>query len=220
LRTKSLQSILDRIREDADIEHDDHIKDSEILRMMDTHYAALIDLLLEKNLYMFESQALITATAGNDTYDLPLDFLKCLLVLFVDGDRLIPLQSGTLQDVARHQGQPYSTHFRIVGNQITLYGAPSPNQVYRIHYCVAATNLATISDLSTPIDGIDGWEEYIVLSCVIQCLKKSTEDTREHRMDLAALIDRINRAGQNRAPVRSRSLSDDLLCDNQDPWRC
>ena len=208
-RTFTVAQLIARVRQAADIQHMDSangfITDNEIMGYLSDSYTELYDILVSKGINQFESSATLSVTSG--VASVPADFYAALGVYRVENDFLIPLKEVYLKDIHRYrtseQGNAYA--FRVVGEEIHLYPPPSSG-TYKLYYAPFATKFALTSDT---VDGVNGWEEYLVLDATIKCQDKeesSSEGTREKKRDM---LNRIDAMAENRT-VGPHSVVDTL----------
>ena len=145
--------------------------------------------------YYFNTYSFTTTSA--DTYPLPSDFYKLVGV-----DQII--NPGTGQSISL---KPYNFQER---NSYTQFvGAATP---MRLHYVPVMTKL--VADADT-FDGINGYEEYIVIDAAIKAMTKEESDTSQLKMDKEAMRKRII----DSAPPRDASKSDRITDIHQvDPF--
>ncbi len=82
---------------------------------------------------------------------------------------------------ARNQAYGYSSNYygpyyryRVQGDEIKIIPTPQAGTVFMLHYTPTATLLVSGSDT---VDGINGWEDYIVVDAAIECLQPEGGDT-------------------------------------------
>ena len=70
------------------------------------------------------------------------------------------------------------------------------------------------------IDGVSGWDEYVVVCCAIRMLTKEESDTKQLQMRKAELKDRIQAAAQNRDDGNAPTCTDvrGTYQENEMPW--
>jgi hypothetical protein len=71
------------------------------------------------------------------------------------------------------------------------------------------------------VDGVSGWEQYIVLHAAVAALIKEESDPSQLRIEQAAIIERIEAAAENRDAANPQTVSDtrggDLFYSNGSP---
>lgn len=167
--------------------------------------------------YYYSSAAAVTV-AGTATVALPSDFYKLLGVDAVLPGYTDPVPLDRFNWNERHNEGANSgwswanatPRYRLrAGN---LYFIPTPQAVHSltVHYVPA---MPAISD-AAPFDGINGWDEYIVLSAAIKMLAKEESDTSALQVEL----ERCRRRIEEMAPARDvdKPLRVTDIMDNAD----
>ncbi len=209
MRTVSILDLITRAKDKADMARstDSFVTDAEWQRYVDAGYTDLVDQLVKAEIHMMEVTADITTVANTTAYDLETDFYKLLSVdyimsttqvfsipelVFAERNRYL---SG-LNDYGCAQG------YRLIGNQITFYPTPPAGQTYRVFYVPCPAEISTLAT-STEVDGIAGWEEYIVIYCAWQAKKKEeSADQRDLLQELMDFRGRIAQMGVDRSQVQ------------------
>lgn len=187
-------------------------------------YKELYDLLIQKYgddyyvalPYSYTTSGTVDANFNASVYPLPSNFYKLLLceVALNPGD---PNSWVTLRQYNRIQQNLWNypnvytfygitnLRYRLTGTQLQIVPIPSGNQTLRIWYAPRPSKLVKDTDL---VDGISGWEEYVIVDAAIKALKKEESDCQELMMEKAALIARIEAAAQNRNEAEPQTVSD------------
>lgn len=199
----TLSGLRTMIRQRADQENSQFISDIELNSYINQSYYELYDLLVSKygNDYYVAPAYPIVTTANQTTYPLPANFYKLLGVdLFTQGQTSpISLKPFNFQNRNRNHllgnAVPISEmRYKIAGS--TIWFTPQPSgQTVQIWYVPRMTLLVADTD---QVDGISGWDEYIVIDCMIKCLQKEESDVGlavKQKMDI---IKRINDSAANR----------------------
>ena len=84
--------------------------------------------------------------------------------------------------------------FRIHGTVCEFYPTPSSG-TYRMYYAPAYTTLSIDSDT---VDGVNGWEEFIVLDSAIKCLIKEGSDHDDLLRERQMMLNRVDEMGGNK----------------------
>lgn len=165
---------------------------------------ALYDLVLSSwgEDYYYSSTTFSTV-AGTQSYALPSDFYKLLAV-----DANVPGMTTptTLQNFNWEERNLYSTstgwthllavpRYRLRAGYIWFVPVPAGVHSVTLHYVPA---LGTLSGSTVTFDGINGWDEWIVVDAAIKCRTKEESETGDLRASLAEMTARIKAA----APVR------------------
>jgi len=104
--------------------------------------------------------------------------------------------------------------YRLNNNYLWLTPTPAANQNMQIWYVPRLTQLTSDSDTC---DGISGWTEYIICDAAIKCLQKEESDCSILMAQKAALIQRIEAAGENRDAANPATVADTQYTDMQWP---
>lgn len=151
----------------------------------------------------YYSSSTTTTVAGTATVDLPSDFYRLLGV-----DASVP---GAVRPVALERfnwnernvfedgvGWNWSIaipRYRLRAGKVWMLPTPDGAHSVTIHYVPV---MPTIDDSTGVFDGINGWDEWIVVSAAIKCLQREESDTSELERELARCGERIARMAPNR----------------------
>lgn len=141
----------------------------------------------------FATSANLTTTAGVENVALPNDFYKLLAVDYYPAGATTPMHMRRFNWNERATTGPGMGYgwvreqpaYRLRMNNLWLH--PTPDGVYNltVHY------VPITGDAWDPIEGVNGWEDYIVCAAAIKCLAKEESDTSELRAELARHAQRI-----------------------------
>lgn len=197
----SLATLRTRSRQRADMENSRFISESELTTYINASYFELYDLLVAT----YEDYYTIpyAFTVASDSAPLPTDFYKLRGVdkQIDDNDTWQTITKFNFQQrnindqlVRKLFPQPV-VQYRITGN--TLYFIPLQNAAgpYRLWYIPMATPMVADSDV---IQGVNGWEEYVVIDAAIKMLGKEESSTTDLVREKNAMRKRI----QDMAPDR------------------
>ena len=127
-----------------------------------------------------------SVTSGVSSYALPADFLDVISVdIQLSPTSIISAKRYTERERNIYRwfptgwvfGQP--VFYRLVGGNINFIPNPSGPFTITVNYVPAATKLVNGSDT---FDGINGWEEFVVLDAAIKCAIK------DQRYDLVQIL--------------------------------
>jgi hypothetical protein len=206
-RVFTVGQLATRIRERADMVNSTFITEPELRGYISASYAELYDVLVKSGLAYHEKQHDYTTDSGA-TYALPSDYYGTIGVDYhQDASRWVSLPELMPQERNRHQelGTGQALGFRIVGQSLVLLPTPPAGQEYRLIYVPCAVDLD--SDAQT-IDGVNGWEEYIVWDSVVKCLAKEESSTQTAERNRQRVLERIEEAAENRALSHPRRVVD------------
>lgn len=226
--TTTLANLRLQARQRADMVNSQFVTDSEFNQYISDSYAELYDLLVSKfqDYYVKNPPLSVTINTGN-TIDLPADFYKLSGVdraLTGDGD-FYTLRPFTFEDrnarrsATRFRGLYPAIRYRIYGNQILLSPDDQAVGTYRVWYIPRFTALVNDSDT---VDGVNGWELYIVTDAAIKALTKEESDASALMQMKMALLKRIEDMAANRdagEPGRVTDVSLHNFDSDFYPWR-
>ena len=198
----TLSEFRERARERADMENSRFISDAELNRYINASVQELYDLLISsrgENYYI--SSSTFTTSTGTDTYALPSGMLKLMGVDFVkDAYSAYTLKSFRWQERNRYR-EPYYNNdsinlmYQIRGNNLVFMPVPSGSNQIKIWYIPAATLLTQNTD---SFDGINGWEEYVVIDAAIKMRVKEESSIEELLLAKQEMKQRILQASSGR----------------------
>ncbi len=189
-RSYTVGELKTRARRAADFEYSNFIGDAELLDYINNSYASLYTLLVAKDENYYTTTGTLALTSGNSVYALPSDLYKVLAVEY----QISPNVFVTLKrfnEISRN----------IATSQVNAI----PAGTVRIRYVPQPAKFTSDTDT---VDGIAGWEEYIVLDVAIQCLMKEESSTTAHEARLRRIMDRIDEAALNRDMLNSGTMGD------------
>lgn len=91
-------------------------------------------------------------------------------------------------------------NINIINSQVPMAG-----QTVRLFYVPRCSDITAAGDL---IDGVNGWEEYIVADCCIKALAKEESDVSVFMARKKALLERIESEAENRDAGMTGSIAD------------
>lgn len=218
----TLAQMRTRVRERADMKNSSFVEDSELNQYINASYQELYDILVTSFEDYYTLPPVSFSLSSTDYYELPSDFYKLRGVdaAINNGD----YYTMSPFDFARRnrQGQSmyrldyvqFDKNYRIIGNRIYITPSERAQGDYRIWYIPQATVLT--SDTST-LDGINGWEEYVVVDAARKCLAKEESDTSFMIAEKEGLRQRIINAAARRDAGMPKTISDVNLI-NLDGW--
>lgn len=203
----TLLAIRTTVRQRCDMVNSQFITDAEFNGYINASYYELYDLLVQKygDNYFVASPFAITTDGVATQYALPADFYKLLgvdLKLTASPASFVTLQPFNFKERNRF-GAPnvqtvYGTtnlRYRLNGNSLWLQPLPSGGQSLQVWYVPRL--VALVADADT-VDGVSGWEEYIVADVCIKAMVKEESDPSGFAAQKAALAQRIEAAAENR----------------------
>lgn len=190
----------------------------ELMSMCSQSRKELFDILVQKfgdDYYLALPYQYLTSNQ-QQFYPLPPDFYKLLGVdvALNNGD---PNSWVTLKEFSFIQRNLYNfpnvytmygitnLRYRLMGNQIEIVPVPSGGQTIQLWYVPRPSQLIQPTDL---VDGISGWEEYVVVDMCIKMLAKEESDVSLYMEQKQMLLKRIEEAGENRNIGEPETVSD------------
>jgi hypothetical protein len=210
----SLATIRATIRQRADMVYSTFVADAELNGWINSSAFELYDVLVQKFGADYYVTSLDAATDGGETVPLPAAFYKLLGVDVLDGDWR-PLRPFNFGERHRHSPAGLSAlRYRLAGNALWLNPTPAAKLSLRIWY---VPRLAALVDDTDTLDGVSGWEEYVVVDCAIKAKRKEESDVSVEMAQKAALLARIESAAANR-DAGSPATVVDVYGDSPRDW--
>jgi hypothetical protein len=220
----TLATMRERVRARADMKNSQFVEDSELNQYINSSYQELYDLLVSTFEDYYTLPPVIFSIASGSSFDLPTDFYKLRGIdANVNGEEYYTVLPFDFAQRNR-QGQSlnrigfiqHTKNYRIVGSKVFITPQDQGVGAYRLWYIPTCTTLAL--DSST-LDGINGWEEYIVVDAARKCLDKEESDTRALVNEKIALAKRINEAAIRRDAGMPKKIVDINLINLDDFWK-
>lgn len=118
---------------------------------------------------------------------------------FIDRNKfLYPNSASTIYGV-------FNCQYRLNDNNIQFIPVPSGNQPFRLWYIPRLEVPLADNDL---VDGISGWEQYVIIRAAKYALDKEESDTNKLDEELSFLTKRIEAAAQTRDVGQADTISD------------
>lgn len=207
--------------------YSDNITTQEWTSMINQSYKELYDILTQKFgddyflalPYTYTTTGQVDSTYNAQVFPLPDDFYK-LLRCEVALNASDPNSWVTLREFQFIQGNLWNypniytfygitnLRYRLMGNYLWIVPIASSGQTIRIWYNQRPDQLITSTDT---VDGVSGWEEYIVADVCIKALAKTEEDITVFAGQKMALLKRIEEAAENRNVGEPEVVSDSRI---------
>jgi hypothetical protein len=218
-RTFTLLQLRTKARERSDMVNSSFVTDSELNGYISASYAELYDILVQSGLVYYTPTTQTITGTGSETYPLAADYYGTVRVDRVSGSNYCPLTEYMITERASYEnsGTGEARAYSPQGSNMSLLPAPTSGS-YRHIYIPAPADLT--ADVTT-VDGVSGWEEFIVVDAARKMLQKEESSTVGIERDLARLKARIEEMSQNRAWATPRRVTD-VRGDVNDPsgwWR-
>lgn len=190
----------------------------ELLSMCSNSYKELYDILIQKfgSNYFFAPAYQFLTVGNQQFYPLPANFYKLLGVdvAMNPGD---PNSWATLKEFNFMQRNLYNLpnlytmygvtnlRYRMMGSNLELVPPTVGGQYIQVWYAPRPSQLLTSTAI---VDGVSGWEEYIIVDMCIKMLAKEESDVSVFAGQKAGLIKRIEEAAENRNIGEPETVSD------------
>jgi hypothetical protein len=209
-------------------EADRFVQTAEVNDLINTAYKELYGQLIRHGMQRSETVYTVTAT-GAATYALPADFWALLGVHLVDtAGRRFPLERHDHRHRPDRSFNSDAISYRVVNTTLELSPVPLTGS-YEVLYVPLPGELTDDADL---VDGVLGWEEYVVLWVAARLLKKegSLAEANSCIQDAQALMQRIqdeaqaaelnngNRIANTRHGISGRGLPGDYAFSIRPRW--
>lgn len=218
-----LSTLRTRARQRADMEDSEFVTDSELNTYINSSYKELYDLLVSKIEQWFVSDpvefTLSTSDAGKKA--LASDFYKLEGVDQSIGGRWREVRPFNFNArnrqglVDRLHGFHTTVRYRVVGSDLRFSPADMATGTFRYWYTPIATEM---SDDADTMDGVNGWEEYVIVDAARKMLIKEESDISAVMAELASLTNRIEVMAQNRDVANPQQIQDVYEDDNINPF--
>lgn len=191
------------------MEHGGLVSNAEWFRYVSGSYAELYDILIKAQPDFYSKDYSFSTVSGVSDYSTASDFYGDLGVDYKEQDGYY-LELDYASGIERNNYDYLNTTDRSVAYHfmynaassspiLRLLPAPRGGDVYRHRYTVRPTD---ITNSTTTIDGISGWEEYIVIDAAIKARIKEETPTGDLERQLARMRQRLDEM------VDSRTLAD------------
>jgi hypothetical protein len=214
-KTVTLSSLRDQSKQRADMVNSSFLTDAEWNQNINNSWYELYDLLIGAygNDYYASTQT-INVVSGAKAYAVGATHYKTLGVDYVvSTTEKYPLNRYTLRDrnrrndaYVRRSYQP-DYEYRLTGGNIEIM--PVPNSSFTLEHIFIPVAVALSSDGDT-IDGVNGFEEYIVVDAAIKALQKEESDVSVLLQQKAYLKQRLEQMAEDRNagdPERATDVS-------------
>lgn len=218
----TLTQFIERCRERADMERSRFISDAELTRYINSSIQELYDLLIAsrgENYYITSSS--FSTNSGTDTYSLPAGMLKVMGVdLVKNTNEAYTLKAFRWQERNQNRSPYYfnssvNLKYQIRGNDIVFSPIPTDSNTIKLWYVPA---FQTLSGGSDSFDGINGWEEYVVIDCAIKMKSKEESPVDELVMAKNDMKARILQASSGRDSTEPARIVDTETINRNQWW--
>lgn len=191
----TLQSLIDSAKDRSDMENSNFISTAQWTKYINSAAKELYDILIAKGLNYNIMNTTLVVDGINDTFYLPSDFYKLMGIDYYVGGLLTPMTRFEFLDRNRFQEYETIVQYQLIGNNNILFRPLPPAQTMVLWYSPV---IDTLSNMNDTIDGVHGWEEYIIVRAAMWALQKEESDTTNLKQDLMFLKERIEEMAENR----------------------
>lgn len=217
--TVTLSELRTEVRRRANMENSTFVTDAEVNSYINKSYAELYDLLIQQYGEDYNvSASTITTDSSNTDYALPATFYKLVGVdLLVTGTygnpnasyvTLLPYQfaeRNRYSNVVVGLIQPTDNfRYKILGSNIRFI-QPDANRTVILYFHPRITPLSADGDT---LDGVNGWEEYIIVDAAMKCLIKEESDISALVLEKSEMKKRVTEMAAQRDVGHSERVSD------------
>jgi hypothetical protein len=215
----TLSELRTRVRERADMElgsgqsdTDHFITNAELNRYINASVKRLYNKLVKADGDYYTTTNSPAVTGGSFTLALPNDFFKIKsLERQVSTDKYVDVPKFNFKE-RNKSWQSY----RVVGSSIRMSQPLQSGDVYRIWYVPKHTDLSADGDT---FDGINGFEELVVVDSAIKCKQKEESDVSVLMAERAELEREIDEMADDRDLGEQDSIQDVALDYDLMQWR-
>jgi hypothetical protein len=190
-RSRTLLQLRDEVRQRSDTENDPHIVDDEITRWINQSAARWYGKLVRARGegYFLKRVPAVTAL-GQNTVAVPADFFKLKGIQWDrGGGNLTRINRLELQEFLRQSTDTQTWGEGDIGVMVEglkFRFHPTPNALYNLLIWYLPTAPELVDDDDT-FDGVNGWEDWVVLDAAIKAMTKQRRDASGLRMERAAI---------------------------------
>ena len=217
----TLANLRTRARYRSNMENSTFVTDTEFNTYINYSINHLKDILVSKvgNDY-FATVYTFSAVSGTESYSLPNDFYKILSVEILGNDGYYYKLRRYEISEKNYGASPINYNipdlrYRLRSDSILL----TPfnylgNRTIKLTYVPVPTDLSSDSDT---LNGLNGWDEYVVLMAARKALVKEEQDVSQVDQELSMLNQRIEAMADNRDESNPMRVSDNTSY-YQDGW--
>lgn len=214
-----LQTLRSRARKRADMENSEFVTDSELDDYINTSYKELYDILVSKfeQWYVSDPTSLTLTTSDAGKKALASDFYKLEGVDQQIGGKWREVHQFNFNERNRSGSLDRWTtvEYRVVGTDLRFSPVDQAVGTFRYWYTPIATEMSNDTDT---MDGVNGWEEYVVIDAARKMLLKEESDISGLLQEKQALLNRIEIMAQNRDVANAQQVEDVYADDSELFW--
>ena len=218
--TTTLQNLVDRTRQRADMEGSTFVSDTEVIGYINVAMAEIHDILVDRYEDYYVSSQQFTLPADNPG-TLPNTFYKALGVDFNTGGTTYRLRRFSFQErnvynsPALVAGRVTNTLYAIQGAEIKFIPSPTVSGTATLFFVPEAQQFSTTESeymaktIQSKAPAVAfGYEEYVVVDAAIKCLQKEESDVQMLMVQKQQLKERIENAASNRDQGEPTAITD------------
>lgn len=200
--TVSLLDLRTRVRQRTDYVGSLFLTEAELTSWVNDSYRELYDWLVSTFDGYYVSQSDNTIASAN-TFAVPADFYK---LLGVDLRISAPDQYQTLPRIQFSDRNTAARGYELRQGNVVIYPySTAAGQTYRLFYVPTPTVLVNDGDT---LDGIDGFDELIVLDVCLKVVAKSAEDPTLFASQKQAMMERLGATANGRDAAEPAHVTD------------
>ncbi len=214
--TVTVETLRAQARQRCDMDNRNFISPTEWIQLIDVGYKELYDILVARFEDWYTINEIFTVPQGSTSYPLPANFYKLRgLDRSLSGgtgpEDFYPIQPFNFENrnnrgmLLRRRGFGPNAQYRIMQNNFIFTPTDQAGGTYQIWYVPRAV---TLTDPAQTVDGVNGWEEYIVLTAAIKALTKEESDVSVLAAEKANLYKRIELMASNRDGGQTERVTD------------
>jgi hypothetical protein len=204
----TLESLRDQSKQRSDMVNSNFITTAEWNLMINASAAALYDKLVAVAEDYYTEDSDIVYSDATSYLTLPADFYKLVAIDYQINGSWAPMQKYMFQNRWQYlngqQAMSGIARYRLVGSRVKFDPKPS-SQTVKLWYIPAFTKLVDDDD---ELDGVNGWEEYVIVDCAIKARIKEESDTVELEREFARIEARINAMAKDRDQGQPEKVTD------------
>ena len=218
--TTTLQNLVDRVRQRADMEGSTFVTDVEVIGYINVAMSEVHDILVSRYEDYYVSSEPYTLPASNPG-TLPATFYKALGVDFDSGGTTYRLRRFSFQERNKLNspsmvaGRIADTLYAIQGAEIKFIPAPTVSGTATLWYVPEAqqfdssgSGFMSVTIVTKAPAVAFGYEEYVVVDAAIKCLQKEESDVQILLVQKQQLKERIENAASNRDQGEPARITD------------
>jgi hypothetical protein len=206
MATTTRQRLRERAQLRADMENTNFISSTEWNDIINTSYRELYDILVGTYADYYSSSATFTLAGGSggNTYSLPADFYKLRGLDYYIGSGTNPWREVPRYNFEDRNKLWFRSYARM-GSVIRVLPEAHAGGDYKIWYIPQPTAL---TDDAHTVEGVNGWEEYIVIDAAIKALNKEESDVSALMAEKAAILKRVESMASESDANRPATVAD------------